>query len=234
VVDLAGDPRAGHHRQRQPSTDREARIAPFTGAGDSPFRVSGCITPQMSSVGRFIANSDVHVLLPQPPTSAWRREIVSPMGRRTRLETIFGYLLARAVISVLSAPKPEADRPPHKSPGGRHERAALLRTGNLTDDPEVRVTPNGTAVANLTIATTGRRYDRQTQSWVDGDPRTSSSSSGTSRPKRLLIPFARECVSSSRVAGHNGSMSPAAVRSTLPLRFVWTRSARAFAGRRLT
>jgi single-strand DNA-binding protein len=41
--------------------------------------------------------------------------------------------------------------------------------GNLTDDPEVRVTPSGTAVANLTIATTGRRYDRQTQSWVDGD-----------------------------------------------------------------
>ena len=36
-------------------------------------------------------------------------------------------------------------------------------TGNLTDDPEVRVTPNGTAVANLTIATTARRYDRQSQ-----------------------------------------------------------------------
>ena len=41
--------------------------------------------------------------------------------------------------------------------------------GNLTDDPEVRVTPNGAAVANLTIATTSRRYDRQSQSWVDGD-----------------------------------------------------------------
>jgi single-strand DNA-binding protein len=41
--------------------------------------------------------------------------------------------------------------------------------GNLTDDPDVRVTPNGNAVANLTIATTARRYDRQTQSWVDGD-----------------------------------------------------------------
>jgi single-strand DNA-binding protein len=41
--------------------------------------------------------------------------------------------------------------------------------GNLTDDPEVRVTPNGAAVANLTIATTARRYDRQSQVWVDGD-----------------------------------------------------------------
>jgi single-strand DNA-binding protein len=41
--------------------------------------------------------------------------------------------------------------------------------GNLTDDPEVRVTRNGNAVANLTVATTGRRYDRQSRSWVDGD-----------------------------------------------------------------
>lgn len=41
--------------------------------------------------------------------------------------------------------------------------------GNLTDDPEVRVTPNGNAVANLTIATTARRYDRQSKVWVDGD-----------------------------------------------------------------
>ena len=64
--------------------------------------------------------------------------------------------------------------------------------GNLTDDPEVRVTPNGTAVANLTIATTARRYDRQSQSWVDGDT-TSSSLCGTSRLKVLLIPSVREC-----------------------------------------
>ena len=41
--------------------------------------------------------------------------------------------------------------------------------GNLTDDPEVRFTPSGTAVANLTIATTARRYDRQSKAWVDGD-----------------------------------------------------------------
>jgi Single-strand binding protein family len=41
--------------------------------------------------------------------------------------------------------------------------------GNLTDDPDVRVTPNGTAVANLTVATTARRNDRQACSWVDGD-----------------------------------------------------------------
>jgi single-strand DNA-binding protein len=41
--------------------------------------------------------------------------------------------------------------------------------GNLTDDPEVRVTPNGNAVANMTIATTARRYDRQSKAWVQGD-----------------------------------------------------------------
>ena len=42
-------------------------------------------------------------------------------------------------------------------------------TGNLTDDPEVRFTPNGNAVANMTIATTARRYDRQSKAWVDDD-----------------------------------------------------------------
>ena len=103
--------------------------------------------------------------------------------------------------------------------------------GNLTDDPEVRVTPNGNAVANLTIATTARRYDRQTESWVDGDTTYVKLLSGTSRPRRLLIPFAKGCVSSSRAAGRSGRMSPEAARSTLPLRFVWTRSARVFAGR---
>lgn len=33
--------------------------------------------------------------------------------------------------------------------------------GNLTADPELRYTPNGVAVANFTIASTPRVYDRQ-------------------------------------------------------------------------
>ncbi len=42
--------------------------------------------------------------------------------------------------------------------------------GNLTADPELRFTPSGAPVANFTIASTPRAFDRQTQEWKDGDP----------------------------------------------------------------
>src|SRR3954468_11852833 len=42
--------------------------------------------------------------------------------------------------------------------------------GNLTDDPELRFTPSGAAVANFTIASTPRSFDKQTNEWKDGDP----------------------------------------------------------------
>jgi single-strand DNA-binding protein len=41
--------------------------------------------------------------------------------------------------------------------------------GNLTDDPELRFTPSGAAVANFTIASTPRTLDKQTNEWKDGD-----------------------------------------------------------------
>lgn len=41
--------------------------------------------------------------------------------------------------------------------------------GNLTGDPELRFTPAGAAVANFTIASTPRTYDKQTQQWTDGE-----------------------------------------------------------------
>ncbi|MGH3344618.1 MAG: single-stranded DNA-binding protein [Carbonactinosporaceae bacterium] len=41
--------------------------------------------------------------------------------------------------------------------------------GNLTDDPELRFTPSGAAVANFTVASTPRFYDRQSGEWRDGD-----------------------------------------------------------------
>jgi len=41
--------------------------------------------------------------------------------------------------------------------------------GNLTADPELRFTPSGAAVANFTVASTPRTYDRQTGEWKDGD-----------------------------------------------------------------
>jgi len=41
--------------------------------------------------------------------------------------------------------------------------------GNLTNDPELRFTPSGSAVANFTIASTPRTYDRQANEWKDGE-----------------------------------------------------------------
>lgn len=41
--------------------------------------------------------------------------------------------------------------------------------GNLTADPELRFTPAGAAVANFTIASTPRTFDKQTNEWKDGE-----------------------------------------------------------------
>jgi single-strand DNA-binding protein len=45
----------------------------------------------------------------------------------------------------------------------------LTVIGNLTADPELRFTPQGAAVANFTVASTPRTFDKQTQEWRDGD-----------------------------------------------------------------
>lgn len=41
--------------------------------------------------------------------------------------------------------------------------------GNLTADPELRFTPAGAAVANFTVASTPRTFDRQSNEWRDGE-----------------------------------------------------------------
>ncbi|HET7174051.1 MAG TPA: single-stranded DNA-binding protein [Nocardioidaceae bacterium] len=41
--------------------------------------------------------------------------------------------------------------------------------GNLTDDPDLRFTPSGAAVANFTVASTPRFFDKQTNEWKDGE-----------------------------------------------------------------
>ncbi|MBF4163916.1 single-stranded DNA-binding protein [Nocardioides acrostichi] len=41
--------------------------------------------------------------------------------------------------------------------------------GNLVDDPELRFTPSGAAVANFRIASTPRTFNRQTNEWEDGE-----------------------------------------------------------------
>src|SRR3954447_19513983 len=42
--------------------------------------------------------------------------------------------------------------------------------GNLTDDPELRFTPSGAAVAKFRIASTPRTLDKQSGEWKDGEP----------------------------------------------------------------
>ncbi len=42
--------------------------------------------------------------------------------------------------------------------------------GNLTNDPELRFTPSGDAVASFTVATSSRYLDKKTNEWKDGEP----------------------------------------------------------------
>ena len=44
----------------------------------------------------------------------------------------------------------------------------LTIRGRLTADPELRFTPSGAAVVNLTIASNARRFDKQANEWKDG------------------------------------------------------------------
>lgn len=45
----------------------------------------------------------------------------------------------------------------------------ITLVGNLTADPDLRFTPSGAAVANFTVASTPRTFDRNTSEWRDGD-----------------------------------------------------------------
>jgi single-strand DNA-binding protein len=41
--------------------------------------------------------------------------------------------------------------------------------GNLVDDPELRFTPSGAAVAKFRVASTPRTFDKQSNEWKDGE-----------------------------------------------------------------
>ena len=45
----------------------------------------------------------------------------------------------------------------------------ITMIGNLVDDPELRFTPSGAAVAKFRVASTPRYLDRNTNEWKDGD-----------------------------------------------------------------
>ena len=46
----------------------------------------------------------------------------------------------------------------------------ITLVGNLVDDPSLRFAPSGAAVANFTIASTPRAFDKTSNEWKDGDP----------------------------------------------------------------
>lgn len=45
----------------------------------------------------------------------------------------------------------------------------IVVVGNLTSDPELRFTPSGAAVANFTVASTPRHFDKNSNEWVDDE-----------------------------------------------------------------
>jgi len=45
----------------------------------------------------------------------------------------------------------------------------LTLIGNVTNEPELRFTPSGAAVANFTIASTPRSFDKTANEWKDGE-----------------------------------------------------------------
>ena len=45
----------------------------------------------------------------------------------------------------------------------------ITMIGNLVNDPELRFTPSGAAVAKFTVASTPRYLDKNTNEWKDGD-----------------------------------------------------------------
>jgi single-strand DNA-binding protein len=50
------------------------------------------------------------------------------------------------------------------------QETTLTIIGNITADPEVRTVGNGSTVANFTIASTPRTFNRDTNQWEDGQP----------------------------------------------------------------
>ena len=86
--------------------------------------------------------------------------------------------------------------------------------GNLTDDPELRFTPNGSAVANFTVASTPRILDKATNEWKDGDAlflRCSDLAAGGGERRRVAASAA--CASSSPGGSSSASTRPRKARS---------------------
>ena len=70
---------------------------------------------------------------------------------------------------VMSDPDRSPADPPHLGEPDMAGETPITVVGNLTADPELRFTPSGAAVANFTVASTPRTFDRQSNEWRDGE-----------------------------------------------------------------
>ncbi len=61
----------------------------------------------------------------------------------------------------------------------------ITMIGNLVDDPELRFTPSGAAVAKFRVASTPRYLDKQTNEWKDGESLSFNVRSGVKQQKML-------------------------------------------------
>lgn len=73
-----------------------------------------------------------------------------------------------ATSQQLRGPGPK-DQGKAKPETGRRDAGPGSLAGNLTRDPELRYTPQGTAVASLRVAVTPRVYNERKQQWEDGE-----------------------------------------------------------------
>jgi single-strand DNA-binding protein len=76
---------------------------------------------------------------------------------------------AAAIADELTHHTHTDDTEPQPAPHAAGAGEAVTVTGNLTAAPRLDRTPAGTPVANFTIASTPRVYDRQTGTWKDGE-----------------------------------------------------------------
>ena len=102
----------------------------------------------------------------------------------------------------------------------------ITLVGNLTADPELRFTPSGAAVANFTVASTPRTFDRQTNEWRDGDAMFLTVRCGARLQKTSPNHCKRACGSSCRAGSGRAVTRPEKVSGARFSRSTWTRSAR--------
>ena len=69
----------------------------------------------------------------------------------------------------------------------------ITMIGNLVDDPELRFTPSGAAVAKFRVASTPRYLDKNTNEWKDGDSLFCSATFGVKQQKMLLSHSPKVC-----------------------------------------